>query len=339
MKSGVNIKKKHVYFAVGLLIILTGVFFVNAYGTSNPSAFGHTASEIDYSDIACGNICNDADTQDLSYAPSTDVISLTNGGSVDITEVDTDTRCDVSGTCSQICIGTDCKSAWPISCNWNGEKIVQSDEEIRSCTTQCCPTGQFCLVGSCIEDRTNLIKTTCSGSVGGEVISMNYEMGTWSACHCSGTCGYILCPFFYSWNSEEYVLETTFIVDKQSEEEKATTYNKIEQLQIFDSPKAVIKEIDPETSYIDMIKIKVTLNNGNIIYLNPVWASRDLNKILEIDGENMITEQGDEVYLEFEELDSKYEKIVSKMEIEANGYYNVYEGWHHDPHTHLIVPE
>ena len=26
----------------------------------------------------------------------------------------TDTRCDTSGTCSQVCIGTDCKTSWPI---------------------------------------------------------------------------------------------------------------------------------------------------------------------------------------------------------------------------------
>ena len=44
------------------------------------------------------------DTQDLSYDTGTDVISLTDGGSIDITEVDTDTNtnCSVTNSCPSI---------------------------------------------------------------------------------------------------------------------------------------------------------------------------------------------------------------------------------------------
>ena len=83
----------------------------------------------------------------------------------------------------------------------------------------------------------------------------------------------------------------------------------------------------------------VTLDDGSVAYLKPIYASRDLDKLIEIDGNEMVTRQGDEVYLEFEKLDFKYKGRVSKIEIEANGYYELYQGYRHDPATKEIVPE
>ena len=47
------------------------------------------------------------DTQDLSYNTATDVISLTDGGSIDITEVDTNTNCSADQSCANILYTTD----------------------------------------------------------------------------------------------------------------------------------------------------------------------------------------------------------------------------------------
>ena len=47
MKVNFNLKKEYVYGIIGLLILATGFFVVNAYGTSNPAVFGHSAGEIE----------------------------------------------------------------------------------------------------------------------------------------------------------------------------------------------------------------------------------------------------------------------------------------------------
>lgn len=46
MKIEVNIKKRYFYILSVLLILLIGSFGVWAYGTSNPSNFGHTWDEL-----------------------------------------------------------------------------------------------------------------------------------------------------------------------------------------------------------------------------------------------------------------------------------------------------
>jgi hypothetical protein len=53
------------------------------------------------------------------------------------TDVDTDTRCSTLGTCSQVCIGSDCRNSWPAS-STSGQ-ITQMKVESRSHTPS--PTG------------------------------------------------------------------------------------------------------------------------------------------------------------------------------------------------------
>ena len=50
MKVNLNLKKEYVYGIVGLLILATGFLIVNAYGTNDPSVFGHSADELDLSE-------------------------------------------------------------------------------------------------------------------------------------------------------------------------------------------------------------------------------------------------------------------------------------------------
>jgi hypothetical protein len=49
MKLTLNIKKKHFYVLVTLMTLLIGIVAVNAYGTSQPTEFGHSSGEIDVS--------------------------------------------------------------------------------------------------------------------------------------------------------------------------------------------------------------------------------------------------------------------------------------------------
>jgi hypothetical protein len=64
---------------IALIFVFAGLVSVIAYGTSNPTVFGHSAGEIDFTGMS-GNV-------------------VTTG--------------DVQG--SRVCIGSDCRSAWPTS--------------------------------------------------------------------------------------------------------------------------------------------------------------------------------------------------------------------------------
>ncbi|HVY01832.1 MAG TPA: hypothetical protein VHA12_03650 [Candidatus Nanoarchaeia archaeon] len=64
---------------IALVFIFAGLVSVIAYGTSNPSVFGHSASEIDFTGMS-GNVVTSGDVQ-----------------------------------ASRICIGTDCRTSWPTS--------------------------------------------------------------------------------------------------------------------------------------------------------------------------------------------------------------------------------
>jgi len=50
MKLEVNIEKRYAYGIIGLLILVFGFLVVNAYGTSTPAVFGHSAGEIEEAD-------------------------------------------------------------------------------------------------------------------------------------------------------------------------------------------------------------------------------------------------------------------------------------------------
>lgn len=50
MKIEVNIEKRYAYGIIGLLILVFGFLVVNAYGTSTPAVFGHSAEEIEEAD-------------------------------------------------------------------------------------------------------------------------------------------------------------------------------------------------------------------------------------------------------------------------------------------------
>lgn len=47
MKIEVNLEKKYFYSILAVIIIVGGVFVVNAYGTNNPQVFGHSSGEVD----------------------------------------------------------------------------------------------------------------------------------------------------------------------------------------------------------------------------------------------------------------------------------------------------
>jgi hypothetical protein len=65
----------------------------------------------------------------------------------------TDTRCDVSGTCSQVCIGADCQAAWP-SGGWSGYEIVFASISAPGGRANC-PSGKKVIGGGCDASATS----------------------------------------------------------------------------------------------------------------------------------------------------------------------------------------
>jgi len=105
MKIEVNIDNNHLVALIVILLVVGAVGYVESYGTNNPPVMGHTWSEIDQMPAGFADDVDDGFTTlaDLQTAVSNDFHNL--GG--------TDLKCDVSGVCSQICIGTACQSSWP----------------------------------------------------------------------------------------------------------------------------------------------------------------------------------------------------------------------------------
>ena len=132
MKIEVNLQKKHFILVLSTILLLGGIAY--ALG-QNPKIFGHKSSEIDWSEqltqikvtnlnvskLCIGTECRTswpsaggatlptcANQQVLKYDTSTNSWVCAND-----LDTDTDTRCDVSKKCSQLCIGTDCRTSWP----------------------------------------------------------------------------------------------------------------------------------------------------------------------------------------------------------------------------------
>jgi len=56
MEIKINIKKRHFFILAGLLLILWILVFVRAFGTNNPSNFGHSVGEMDWSQAIPSNV-------------------------------------------------------------------------------------------------------------------------------------------------------------------------------------------------------------------------------------------------------------------------------------------
>ena len=48
MKIEVNVTKRRFFMIFGTILLLVGIFTVYAFGTNNPSSFGHTLGEIEF---------------------------------------------------------------------------------------------------------------------------------------------------------------------------------------------------------------------------------------------------------------------------------------------------
>ena len=133
------------------------------------------------------------------------------------------------------------------------------------------------------------------------------------------------CPFLYSWNGQKYVKDTTFIYKLDQPQKEQDQLRELKYLATGgDSIKAKIVEEEQEISYLNRIQLLVVDKQGNKtkqVILKPIYASRDLDKILNSDNQYLITKQGDEVLVEFNKAPALKSGWTRQVFIKAKGYY------------------
>ena len=153
--------------------------------------------------------------------------------------------------------------------------------------------------------------------------------GNWSGCSCSGRdydhCGGE-CPYVFSWTGKDYVNDNTIIYQLDSPKKEISQVRELKHLDLSgEVVKVKIKEIDPETSYIDKISILIADTKGKSVKkteLKPVFASRDFKKIQKSDNKYLVTNDGDEVLVHFEKAPpSRGKGWTRKVYVKAEGYY------------------
>lgn len=200
-----------------------------------------------------------------------------------------------------ICAGDDNPQ---ISCAWSGWQTTGST----TCPTDYICNNYICLRLYCDGTRVTQVSTTT----------------------CMDIYGYNppWCPFFFSWNGERYVQDTTFIYKLDAPGKEAVQLRDLMHLDTTARVKAKIVELEPETSYIDTIRVVIVdsrAEESEEHELKPIRASRDLDRLLRSDDRYLITRQGDEVLLEFERAPPRKTGWSRKAMVRAEGYY-VYHG-------------
>ena len=108
MKLEVNVDKKYFFAIVLIGLVVIGIVGVIAYGTNNPTNFGHTIGEINWGETIPSIVATNISANKVCIAGDCRAVWPT--GFVD-------TKCNVAGSCSQVCIGSDCRTSWPTGGN------------------------------------------------------------------------------------------------------------------------------------------------------------------------------------------------------------------------------
>ena len=146
-KIKISVQKKDLILVSAVLIFLIGVGFVVAYNSgASPNVMGHSFEELEgvqariTGTCGVGNAIRVVNTDGsvtcqsasggstLPTCSSGQVLKYSSGAWNCGTDIDTDTRCDVAGRCTQVCIGTDCRTSWTTSqCEWRDHSYNPGD--------------------------------------------------------------------------------------------------------------------------------------------------------------------------------------------------------------------
>jgi len=137
MKIKIKIQKKDMFLLLAISIFFVAVTYVVAYnpgGTGNPAVMGHSFNELENTQYKITNgltACSTANLAIKTINPITGAVTCEtdealpsgcannqvakwNGASwVCSNDINTDTKCTVSGSCAQVCVGASCRNSWP----------------------------------------------------------------------------------------------------------------------------------------------------------------------------------------------------------------------------------
>ena len=119
----------------------------------------------------------------------------------------------------------------------------------------------------------------------------------------------LACPYLYSYSDNNLIFETTIITNKKMKQNEGITEDKLSHF----TKKIVIKEVEPETSYLDFIRITGINANGKEITLVP-----NIPKLEKEDNIYYVLNQNDSIVIDFGKQELRDVFIVAK------GYYVPY---------------
>jgi hypothetical protein len=124
-----------------------------------------------------------------------------------------------------------------------------------------------------------------------------------------------ICPFIFTQATPDgpWVEQGTILTNQVG---KANEKTQTKEISAF-SGKIKIKEIDPETSYTDYLAVHLYHGDGTDELLLPLKP-----ELRAIDSNYFITNQGDEVVIDFE---APSDPLFIKAEVIAHGFYETYK--------------
>jgi hypothetical protein len=144
IRVNVNIEKKHFFILLSAIIILAGIFAVNAYNLSGiggtPGNMGHSVDEMDWGKQIQGNI-------------------------------------NISGNISSagVCIGGDCKNSWPTTSSTGITTLTYLQYNLGRCDEYCPSQGYTGCILAAYGSGTEV--RPCS-------VGYTYDQGTrWCLCY------------------------------------------------------------------------------------------------------------------------------------------------------------
>ncbi|MCF7910589.1 hypothetical protein K9L16_02875 [Candidatus Pacearchaeota archaeon] len=207
MKIEVNIEKKHFYFITGLIVLMFGVFIVNAYNPylsgGTPSIMGHSADELDvelggntltmqqvFNSITDseGNIiyANNAriaekvEWENIENKPNSVILSPPNCSEENNVLQWTGENWQCANIKTEELID---------QCDWEGEKQTGTITTSVSCSG-CCGYGGWCQSGSCQQPKSTPVYTECED---GQIVNIREGSPSYGTCSCSGSCDTASC--------------------------------------------------------------------------------------------------------------------------------------------------
>ena len=130
-----------------------------------------------------------------------------------------------------------------------------------------------------------------------------------------GVVGGASCPYVYTYNRKtmSWINEGVIIYGHSSKDKEAFNYKSLSKFH----GQILIKEVDPETSYLNEFRIELYGKDGEKEYLSAIDAKLALD-----DDQYIILEEGEEYIVNFEER--KYEFEISNVILVSKGYYIPY---------------